>query len=409
MKHKITALDNGFRVITTYRPGGMTTAIRIYVRAGSRYDNEHPGKAHFVEHLLFNGTNNRSSRQIYEDIESLGGMIQANTTKEYTNFSTVVMDRYLENGLDVIADVISNPIFALIPFFKEKLVIIEEIKRAQDTQNILWDIFSEVLWPENPIGRPTLGHMESLRDMEYGDVVDFYRQRYTASNMVISICGSTDHDYAMNLVEQKLSYLQAGEEFCPELPISPPLPKRAAHLEKDIHQTHIVMGVLGADMKSEDRYAVKLMDRILGSGGSSRLSQKLREEEKLVYSVYSVAPMYEDTGCFAVCTECSPENASLVEEVILSEWDKLRSDPVSDAELEAARRIYEGTLAREYESNMYVAGISGIEALLHKIEPFAESVEKISAITKQDILNAANCYLDAENYAIATVGRKQRE
>ncbi len=408
MDYQITDLKNGLRVVTTCRPSG-TTVVRVYVRAGSRYDGEHPGKAHFVEHMLFTGTANRNSRQIYSDIESIGGVIQANTAKEYTTFSVAVMDRYLESGLDVLADVITNPVFDRIAFLKEKLVIMEEIKQAQDSQSILWDLFSRTLWVENPIRWPVLGKMESLRDLEYEDMLDFYQERYAARNTVVSVCGDIDHERAVEQVSQQFSHLATGEELRPAPTIEPPPSRRTAHIEQDVHQTSLLMGVLAASMKDEDRYAVRLIDRILGSGGSSRLSQRLREEEKYVYSVHSLAHPYEDTGCFAVYTACSPENIQKVESLILEEWEKLSSEPVSDEELEAARRIYEGTLARECETNMFVAGISGIEALLCKIEPFDESVEKINAVTKEDIMDAAERYLSASAYTIVTVGRNWQE
>jgi len=407
MDYRVTTLKNGLRVVTIRRPSRMTTAVRVYVRAGSRYDGQRSGKAHFVEHMLFGGTANRSSHQLYSDIESLGGTIQANTTKEYATFYAVVMDRYLEAGLDVLADLIINPVFDRMTFLKEKLVIVEEIKQAQDTQSVLWDRFAETLWVGNPIRRPTLGNVESLRDLEYEEMLDFYRKRYTARNMVVSICGDMDHRHAVEQISQRLSHLESGDELRPLPIVEPPPSKRVEHIERATHQTHLIMGVQATDMRDENRYAVKLIDRILGSGASSRLFQRLREDGKRVYIVYSVAAMYEDTGCFAVCTACSPENVSAVESLVLEEWEKLRAEPVGDAELETARRVYEGTLARESETNIYVAAIFGIEALLYEIEPFAESIEKIKAVTKQDIMEAANRYLNTSEYAMVTLGRKE--
>jgi len=404
MDYRITTLKNDLRVVTIRRPTEIT-AVRIYVRAGSRYDHEHPGKAHFVEHMLFTGTANRSSRQIYSDIESIGGLIEANTTEEYTIFSIAVMDRYLEIGLDVLADIISNPLFDYMTFFKEKLTIMEEIKQFQDTQGILWDLFSETLWAKNPIRWPTRGNMESLRDLECGDALGFYQERYTAGNIVISVCGDIDHEHAVEQISQQFSYLPDSEELLPAPTVELHSSRRTAHIEKDIRQTYLIMGVLAAGMKDEDRYAVKLVDGILGTGGSSRLSQRLREDEKCVYSVHSLAPTYEDTGCFAVFTSCSPENISTVESLILAEWEKLCSESVSDMELEAAKRIYEGTLARRCETNMYVAGIYGIEALLYEIEPFSQSVERMNAVTKEDVMDAAKQYLNAARYAMVTMGR----
>jgi len=411
MDYRLTTLENGLRVVTIRRPSRLTTAVRVYVRAGSRYDDKHPGKAHFVEHMLFSGTSNRSSHQIYSDIESIGGMLQANTTKEYTVLSAVVMDRYLGTALDVLADLLSRPMLPQISFtefLKEKLVILEEIKQAQDTKSILWDKFSETLWRVNPIRHTPLGNMISLRDLEYQDVIEFHRERYTARNIVISICGDAPHEHLVEQVSQRLSHLPSGDEMRPLPVIEPPPSKQVVHMERNIQQTYLIMGVQTTDMKDESRYAVKLMDRLLGSGGSSRLFQRLREDEKCVYSVLSLSPEYEDTGCLSVHTDCSPDSVSKAQALILEEWEKLKSELVSDKELEAAKRIYEGTLTKECETNFHVAAIFGIEALLHKIEPPEESIRKIKAITKQDILDAANRYLNTSEYTIVTLGETQQ-
>jgi len=380
--------------------------VRIYVRAGSRYDGQHPGKAHCVEHILFTGTTNRNPYQIFSDAESLGILIQANTTKEYSSFYCVMMDRHLETGIEVLADVITNPTFDHLTLLKEKVVIMEEIMAAQDTSNVLWDLFSETLWVKNPIRNPTLGDLTSLQYLGYDAVMDFYRERYTGRNMVISVCGELDHDYVVKLISRRFSFLPPGEELRPSPVSEPPPEKRKAYKEKEVHQTYLIMGVQSASMQDEDRYAVKLMDRILGSCGSSRLIQRLRVNEKQVYSIYSVAAMYEDTGCIAINTACAPGGVSKVEAMILEEWERLRTEPVSDMELEAAKSFYEGTLIRECETNLYVAGITGIEALLHEIEPVSESIENIKKVTKWDIMEAANRYLDTDRYTLVTVGRK---
>jgi predicted Zn-dependent peptidase len=217
-----------------------------------------------------------------------------------------------------------------------------------------------------------------------------------------------DHGYVTEQIWHRFSQLQSGDELRPLPTVEPPPSRRVAHIERDVHRTYLVMGVLAPDMKDEGRYAVKLIDQILGTGGSSRLSRRLREDEKRVYTVYSVAPMYEDTGCFAVCTACSPENVPTVESLVLEEWEKLGSEPVSDDELKAAKSIYEGALTRDCETNLYVAGVLGIEALLHQIEAFEESIKKINAVTKEDVMEAASQFLDTAGYAMVTVGREYK-
>ena len=194
-------LPNGLRLITIARPGRPTVAVRAYIRAGSRYDHEasphaQVGQAHLLEHLLFKGTATRSQRQIFAAIEGLGGALQAGTAKEYVDVSAITLPGDLPVALDIVAEVLAAPLLGEDDFWNEKLVVLQEIRRARDRQSILFDFFTETLWETHPLRYPTLGDLEGLQALDHASLRAFYRQRYVAGNMLLVICGDVDHDRA---------------------------------------------------------------------------------------------------------------------------------------------------------------------------------------------------------------------
>jgi predicted Zn-dependent peptidase len=209
------------------------------------------------------------------------------------------------------------------------------------------------------------------------------------------------------LVAEKFAGLPQGEELRPSQVVEPPLTEpRIAHLEKDIHQTHLLLGMPTVGMKHDDRSPIKVIERVLSMGGSARLFQRLREQERLVYNINAVTATYEDVGFFAVYTTCNPENVISVKRAILEEFNQLEKEGITPEELAKAKSNYEGTLARRFETNLSIAGIHGVEALLHKVEPFAASIARIKAVTQEDVLEAAKRYLTTKRYVMVTVGRE---
>jgi predicted Zn-dependent peptidase len=409
---RLARLSNGLRLITIARPGTPTVAVRAYVRAGSRYDGDDLpcpilGLAHLTEHLLFKGTRHHSQRSLFAAVERLGGVLEAGTTKEYTTLYAVVPRQGLASALDVLAEVLTAPALREGDFWNEKLVVLEEIRRAQDRQAILFDLFAETLWPAHPLRHPVLGTLEGLRDLAYEPLLAFHRQRYVAGNMVLVVCGDVGHETTEQLVADRLAALPSGPEQPPAPVQEPSLDGiRSAHLEKDVHQVHLLLGVPTVSMAHEDRSALKVVERILGMGGSARLYQRLREEARLVYSVNTVTAHYEDAGYLAVHTACDPQRVAQVQEAILAEWQKLRQGAVSDEELAAAQGNYAGTLARRFETNLALAGIFGVEGLLHRVEPLDAAVRRINGVRREDVQLVAQIYLDPERYVAASLGRQ---
>jgi predicted Zn-dependent peptidase len=404
---RLARLANGMRLITIARPDTPTVAVRAYVRAGSRYDAPpNLGLAHFTEHLLFQGTQRRTQREIYASVEQLGGMLDAGTTKEYLTLSAVLPHNGLAAAVSVLAEIMTQPALREDDFWEEKLVVLEEIRRAQDQQSVIFDVFAETLWPVHPLRQPMRGTVEGLHALGPASLLSFYRQRLVTGNTLLAVSGDIGHDEVKRLVAESFGGLGSGPEQPPDpVPKQPLNGQRRAHLEKGVHLTCTLLGVPTVGMKHEDRSAIKVMERVLGMGGSARLYQRLREQDQLVYSVNTVTAHYEDAGYFAVLTACAPENLDEAQQVILEEWDKLRQRGAATGEVQAAKSNFAGTLARRSETNLALATAFGVQELLHEVETFEQAIARINAVQREDVVRVAQRYLDTEQYVAVTVGR----
>jgi predicted Zn-dependent peptidase len=360
-----------------------------------------------LEHLLFKGTHGHGQRQIFAAVERLGGALEGGTNKEYAVLSVVAPPHGLARAVDVLAEVLTQPALREEDFWTEKLVVLEEIRRAQDRQGVIYDLFSETLWAEHPLRNPVLGTLQGLQDLDYESLLAFYRQRYVTGNMLLVVCGDIEHKEARWLATERLQSLSPGQELPPtRVHEAPSTERRTAHLHKDTHQLHLLVGVPSVGMVHDDRSALKIVERVLGMGGSARLYQRLREKEHLVYSINTVTAHYEDAGCFAVHTACDPMKAGQIHEAVLDEWDRLGRHAVSEEELDAAKGNYAGTLARRFETNLALAGIVGVECLLHRLETLEEAVARINAVRQDDVLRVARKYLDPERCVVVSAGRE---
>lgn len=412
-----SVLPNGLSLVTVARPGTPTVAARVYVRAGSRYDVEHGsadpatrplGLAHLTEHLLFRGTARHSQRELFASVERMGGTLDADTAKEYMAFSTVTIPQELPTALAVLAEVLGEPAFRLENLDQEKAVIREELRNARDRESQLFDLFARTLWHRHPLRHPILGEPSSLLSMELDAVESFCRQRFVAGNMLLVICGAIAHEQAVQRATEVFAAQPSGPAQRPAVVQEPALDTvRQEHIERQAQQMHLLIGVPTVDMKHPDRSALKIIERVLGMGGSARLYQRLRQDEPLVHSVNTVTAHYEDIGYFAIHTACEPGRAGRVQRAILDIWEQLCENGIGEDELAAAQTNYAGTLARRFETNLALAGIVGIEGLLHRVETLAEAVQRIHTVTKEDILRVARQYLQTSRYVGVSVGRRE--
>jgi predicted Zn-dependent peptidase len=407
MEYSEVTLASGMRVVHIARPATPTVAAKVLVKCGSRHDGEKHGLAHALEHLFFKGTQSRTAQQIFIAVEEVGGKIDAQTAKEYTAFSVVTQDRFHRRGLQVLADIVRHPRLDRVNFLSEKLVILEEMRRRADQRQAIWDFYTGTLWQSHPLKDRVLGYKEDLFELTVEDLRQQHAAFFVPPNTVVAIAGNVTLEDTLAVVEECFGDW-AGELPCPSpVPSEPPLTdRREVWIERDVSQVHLILGWPAVDMKHPDRHPLKVIGRLLGVGGSSRLYQRLRDEQQLAYTVATAVAAYEDIGHFAIYTACDPSKVETVRTTIIEEITRLRQQPVSGDNLRRVQTGYEGSLAVNFETNLQVASIHGIEALLCQIEPFDESIRRINAVTQEDILRAARQYLDPERYVSVAMGRR---
>lgn len=407
MEYSEITLASGMRVVHIARPATPTVAAKVLVKCGSRHDGQKQGLAHALEHLFFKGTHSRTTQQIFNAVEEVGGQIDAQTTKEYTAFSVVTQGRFHRRGLEVLADVVRHPRLDKVAFLKEKLVILEEMRRRADQSQAIWDFYTATLWQSHPLKDRVLGYKEDLMELTVEDLHQHHQAFFVPPNTVIAIAGNVTLEDTLAVLEECFGDWAGEVPSPPPVPMEPPLAdRREVWIERDVSQVHLVFGWPAVDMKHPDRHPLKVIGRLLGVGGSSRLYQRLRDKQQLAYSVATAVATHEDIGHFAIYTACDPSKVATVRTAITDEITRLRQQPVSENELRRVQTGYEGSLAVNFETNLQVASIHGIEALLYKIEPFDESIRRINAVTQEDILRAAQQYLDPERYVSVAMGRR---
>jgi predicted Zn-dependent peptidase len=399
-----TSLPNGLRVVTMRRGGALLAGVKLFFKVGSRHDGMYPGIAHFLEHLLLSNTGSPAARTVYQTVEGLGGELNAGTTREYTALQTVVLAPHVDTVVNLFADLLEPSPIDPAAFDLERRIIQDEIRLQAESSQIIWDLFLQALWDGHPLARSITGTSATLDAISIDAIKDHWRHYLAADRMVLAAAGGVDHDALVRIAESRFGGLRPGPPM--EVASPDPAPSRRTLLERDTQQTHLALGVEGMAMADPRRYAVRLLDIVLGRGASSRLHRALRSERGLVYAVSSVAMSYADRGYLALYTSCAPENARTVGEVIFDELDRIKRERVPEAELARAKAIYEGSLARNFETVLSLASIIGIEELLYRIEPFPESVARIRAVDAEEVQRIAAETLAPEQFAIAVVGRR---
>jgi predicted Zn-dependent peptidase len=406
VKLQFETLPNGLEVIIIPRPGTRTVASRFFVRAGSRYDGKHPGLAHLLEHMLFQGSTDRSAEEIFAAIEARGGEINAHTSREYISLHTVTLAEHLPLALSCLANVAIQPALNPETFRKEKLVVFQEMGASRERSGALYDHFIQHLWQENPLRNPVIGTPEGVRDTSIEEVKRFHQRRFVGGNAVLVICGDIAPQEALSLAREAFAELASGPEQLPPPVDEPAIQQpRGGHLDRNSKRTYLLLGVPTVGIKHPHRSALKMIELVLGMGASGRLYRRLRQELGLVYNINAVSSVYEDAGFLAIHAACDAEEQTRVQDEILDSWLDLRQRGITAEELEAAKGNYAGTLARRFETNLSVAGIVGIEALLHAVESFEAAIGRINAVTCEGVRQAAQQYLVENGYVLVTAGK----
>lgn len=390
MQFEMTTLKNGLRVITSTRSHLETVSLGIWVNTGAAFEKEAVnGISHFFEHMSFKGTTTRNALQISEEIEDVGGQMNAYTSREFTAFYAKMLKNDAELAVDVLCDILQNPTFPQNELEKEREVVVQEIKQTLDTpDDIVFDYMQETAFPDQALGRTILGPIEKVRSFDGDTLKSYIKTNYGAKNMVACAVGNISHADFVRMIEQRLGNFRSETDFVPDAQKY----KGGFFVEKkDIEQAHVLLGFEGYRYFSENYYPALVFSTLFGGGMSSRLFQEIREKRGLVYTVYSFSNSHTQSGLFGIYAGTSKDELLEYMPVLCDEINKVRLDKVSDKELQRAKVQLKASLLMGMESSSSTTEVLARQMLLfNRIIPTQEMVERIENVSKEDIRTIAN-------------------
>lgn len=400
-----TTLSNGIRIVTEQIPYVRSISAGVWVDVGSRDESEkNNGLSHFVEHMVFKGTRRYKMNQIAHSLESVGGYLNAFTTKEHTCFYARILDEFLPKAIDVISDLVRFPRFLAADIEKEKQVVLEEIRNIEDdADDLIHDYFDKSLYTKHPLGFPIIGNAANVTRFSRADLVGHMERFYAPSRLVVAAAGNVRHGEVVALIEKYLGSMKSPGDI-PAAPFRAQIPRsmrqRSEIVEKPITQSHICMGTIGYSVKSKQRYPLLILNTLLGEGMSSRLFQNIREKYGFAYNVYSFANFMSDTGTFGVYIGTDKNNIDNSIGLIHKELGKLRRTPVTKVELRRAKAQLKGSLMLSLEntSNRMTRLGSG-ELYYRECIPIDEVISRIDAVTIDDVTETAQKILRSDLFS----------
>ncbi|MCI0416121.1 insulinase family protein [bacterium] len=405
-------LENGLTILTEEIDHLRSIALGVWLKKGSQDEQqEEAGIYHFIEHMLFKGTENRDAYEIAKMIDSIGGFTDAFTSKENTCFYAKLLDEHLSQVLELFSDILIRPKFDAEDIERERKVILEEIKMVEDTPgDLVHELFLENFWPDHPLGRPILGSVETVHAADQRLLQAKFAENYVPGNMLVTVAGKLDHD---QMVENIRRYFQLnGSKVSSSLPSKPSNLARPFVLlrpKKDLEQAHISLGMMGYSATDPDRYAASVLNVILGGSMSSRLFQKIREERGLCYTVYSSLSPFKDTGYLSIYAATGKEMVREAIELILQQCHQLITEPVSSEELENAKNHLKGSMILSLEGSSSRMFNLARNDLYHERQiETQEILDSISAVTITDVQHVAMELFQHSNYGVVVVGDMDR-
>jgi predicted Zn-dependent peptidase len=399
-------LPNGLTVITEQMQHIRSASIGIWLQTGSRdEDAEWNGISHFIEHMVFKGTKQRTAEEIARQVDSIGGNMDAFTAKECICFNVKVLDEHVPTALDILSDLVLNPVFDTADISRERGVIMEEIKMDEDNPDYLvHEIFTQNFWKDHPLGKPILGTKETVKRFERPSVVEAYAHRFAPGNIIVSAAGNLDHDKFVELVIGHFEHMKPMKNG-----FHSSAPKIVSRIilrnKKALEQVQLCLGVPAHPIAHEKRHAGYILNTLLGGGMSSRLFQNIRERQGLAYSIYSDLNPYRDTGCLAVYAGTSLASASKVVQSVVSEFRKLKAEPVPEEELNRSKAQLKGSLMLSLESSTArMSNLARQEMYFERFYDLDELIEKIEAVTTADLTELANQFFKTESVALTALG-----
>ncbi|HEV8335269.1 MAG TPA: pitrilysin family protein [Candidatus Polarisedimenticolia bacterium] len=403
-------LGNGLTVVTEKMPNLRSISLGVWLKKGSRHESAaENGISHFIEHLLFKGTANRSAQEIALTIDSIGGQIDAFTAKEYTCFYSKVLDEHLPVALDLLSDIVLHPNFDPAEIEKERKVIFEEIRMVDDTPDeLVYDLFNQHLWPDHPLGRPIQGTIESVTAMTPGIIGRYFKESYQPGNLLITATGNLEHETLVGEIRRAFEPLANGAP--PPVSTPPRLqPGILVKEKKELGQVHVCLGVRSLPLAHEARFQEYVLNTLLGGTMSSRLFQDIREERGLAYNVFSSVNSFMDTGYLMVYAATSPESAEQVVRLIQEEFKVLKEKAPSEREMKMARDHLKGSLMLSLESSSSrMSNLARQEVYFHRPFTLNEILEGIDRVRAEEVRALAEMMFDRSACAMAVLGNTSR-
>ena len=398
-------LDNGLRLITETMPHVRSVTIGVWLMRGSRHESdERSGIAHFVEHMLFKGTDTRSAEDIAQAIDSIGGQLDAFTAKEYASYYIKVLDEHLPLAIDVLADIVLRPAFPRDEIEREKKVILEEIKMVEDTpDDLVHEIFTQHFWEGHPLGRPILGSKETVEALDADVLHQYFSGAYVASNMIVSAAGNLQHQHVRELLENAFGAIardgEAGNGGPPRV-----VPQVIART-KELEQSHVILGTDSYPQRHDDRYVSYILNTVLGGSMSSRLFQNVREKRGLAYSVFSGLSAYRDAGNLTIYAGCASDAVEEVVDLCVAELRTLKQSPIPEAELRRAKDHLKGSLMLSLENTASrMSHLARQEIYFGRHFGLDETLNGVEAVTIEDVQRVAGDLFSDGSLAATVLG-----
>jgi predicted Zn-dependent peptidase len=404
-----TVLPNGLVVLTERMEHLRSVAMGVWIKSGSRCEPaETNGISHFVEHMLFKGTRSRSAQHIAREMDSIGGNLDAFTGKETICFNVKSLADHVPIALDVLSDLVLNPVFAPSDIERERGVILEEIKIDEDNPDVLvHELFTQSFWKGHPLGKPILGTTETVASLDQQKLFAYHGARFHGGNMVFSAAGNLDHDKFTEAVAAKFAALPAGAAL-DEMTVPASSAQILLRNKKSLEQVQICMGVPAPPITDDNRYATLILNTVLGGGMSSRLFQTIREERGMVYSIYSDLSPYRDTGTLCVFAGTSASKALEVVELVLAEFRKMKETPLGDDELTRAKDQLKGNILMGLESsNARMANLARQEMYFRQFFTVDEIIARVDEVTVAQVQTMAQRLFNPDRIAVTLLGRLQ--
>ncbi len=401
-----TVLGNGVRIVTEKVPAVHSVTIGIWVKTGSRHENgSESGLAHFIEHMLFKGTEKRSACEIARVIDSVGGSINAFTSKEYTCFYVKVLRQHLTLAVDLLCDILFKSVFNEEEIEKERNVIFQEISMVRDTpDDYIQDLFVQSYFGNHPLASAILGEVETVREFKRGDIVDYFAAKHLVpEKIIISAAGNLSHEEVIDEVAKRFEHLKGTDSgsdksfFVPE--------RKVSYHFRDLEQVHLCLGTSGYSQEDDQRYPLYVLNTVLGGSMSSRLFQEIRENRGLAYSVFSFTSSFLDTGMFGLYLGTTKENINEALSIVMRELNRCTKEKVGGAELTDAKEQLKGNMLLSLEStDSRMSRLARSEIYYDKYIQIEDIIEKVDAVNAVEVQQAAEDIFKDELFTFTFLG-----